>query len=174
MLPLWVMKLEFRDEARNRTVKYHDLCPNTPMLFFNHYWDEIPDSPEWPATKPLYLMPNIEMYELEARHYWRADLILCKTALCARYLRKWFKQEGNPKNTPVIYTRHTSSNVALTVRATLGDDAIQPKNFSTIEFVHTAGTRYCIDGNLSHEDIPIINVADRVVDAAFKKARTTY
>jgi hypothetical protein len=142
MLPEWVLKLEFHDEARNRTVTYHDLCPNTPMLFFNHYWDGIPDSPTWPATKPLYLMPNIEMYELEASHYWRADLILCKTALCARYLRKWFKQEGNPKNTPVVYTRHTTSNVALTVRHALGDDAIKPKNFSTIEFVHTAGTRY--------------------------------
>jgi hypothetical protein len=121
MLPEWVLKLEFHDEARNRTVTYHDLCPNTPMLFFNHYWDGIPDSPTWPATKPLYLMPNIEMYELEASHYWRADLILCKTALCARY---------------------TTSNVALTVRHALGDDAIKPKNFSTIEFVHTAGTRY--------------------------------
>lgn len=141
MLPEWVLKLEFHDDARNRTVTYHDLCPNTPMLFFNHYWDGVPDSPSWPATKPLYLMPNIEMYELEASHYWRADLILCKSALCARYLRKWFKQEGNPKNTPVVYTRHTTSNVALTVRHALGDDAIKPKNFSTIEFVHTAGTR---------------------------------
>lgn len=122
-------------------------------------------------------MPNIEMYELEARHYWRADLILCKTALCARYLRKWFLQEGNPKNTPVIYTRHTTSNVALTVRHALGDDAIRPKNFSKVEFVHTAGTsiqkgtNYVLDCWLSRPDFPVLHLYmdKKLYDSAFRK-----
>uniref|UniRef100_K3WTA9 Glycosyl transferase family 1 domain-containing protein n=1 Tax=Globisporangium ultimum (strain ATCC 200006 / CBS 805.95 / DAOM BR144) TaxID=431595 RepID=K3WTA9_GLOUD len=140
MLPAWVATVAFHDAERNHTFTYHDLCPNTPMLFFNHYWDGVPTSPSWPPTKPLYLMPNIEMYELQAEHYWKADVVLCKTAICARYLNKWFRQEGNPKNTQVMYTRHTTSNVALAVREQIGDDAIAPKNFSNVRFTHTAGT----------------------------------
>ncbi|KAF1328454.1 hypothetical protein FI667_g6865, partial [Globisporangium splendens] len=140
MLPAWVTTVAFHDVDRNRTFTYHDLCPNTPMIFFNHYWDDVPMSPTWPPTKPLYLMPNIEMYELQAEHYWKADVVLCKTAICARYLNKWFRQEGNPKNTQIMYTRHTTSNVALAVREQIGDDAIAPKNFSSVRFTHTAGT----------------------------------
>ncbi|RLN60176.1 hypothetical protein BBJ29_003376 [Phytophthora kernoviae] len=65
MLPRWVLEVKFEDKARNRSVTYHDLCPNTPMIFFNHYWEDLLDAPDWPAAKPLYLMPNVEMYELE-------------------------------------------------------------------------------------------------------------
>lgn len=140
MLPLWVMTVEFYDAQRNRTFTYHDLCPNTPMIFFNHYWEGVPTSEKWPKTKPIYLMPNIEMYELNAEKYWMADVVLCKTAICARYLNKWYKQEGNPKHTKVLYTRHTTSNIALAVRDQIGDDAIKPKNFSSVRFTHTAGT----------------------------------
>ncbi|KAE8959043.1 hypothetical protein PR003_g32222 [Phytophthora rubi] len=68
MLPQWVLEVKFDDVERNRSVTYHDLCPNTPMIFFNHYWEGVPDAPDWPVTKPFYLMPNIEMYELESAH----------------------------------------------------------------------------------------------------------
>ncbi|KAF1782637.1 hypothetical protein GQ600_15179 [Phytophthora cactorum] len=32
-LPRWALEHQFQDEARNRTITYHDLCPNTPMIF---------------------------------------------------------------------------------------------------------------------------------------------
>lgn len=133
------------------------------MLFFNHYWDGVTEEPDWPADKPLYLMPNIEMYELEGEHYWRSDVILCKTALCARYLRQWFRQEGNPRNTRVVYTRHTTSNLALEVRRGMRSSEVQAlsrKNFSDVSFLHTAGksiqkgTRQVLDCWLSRPDFP--------------------
>ncbi|KAG1687061.1 hypothetical protein DVH05_005682 [Phytophthora capsici] len=153
MLPRWVLDVKFDDPVHKRSVSYHDLCPNTPMLFFNHYWEGIPDSSDWPAAKPLYLMPNIEMYELDESYYWRADVILCKTALCARYLRKWFLQEGNPRGTRVVYTRHTTTNLAV--------KQLNPsKNFSDVSFVHTAGTsiqkgtRQVLDCWLARPELP--------------------
>ncbi|KAL3661239.1 hypothetical protein V7S43_013848 [Phytophthora oleae] len=155
MLPRWVLDVKFEDPVHKRSVSYHDLCPNTPMLFFNHYWEGIPDASDWPATKPLYLMPNIEMYELDESHYWRADVILCKTALCARYLRKWFLQEGNPRGTRVVYTRHTTTNLAL------ASNQLNPsKNFSDVSFLHTAGksiqkgTRQILDCWLDRPEFP--------------------
>ncbi|POM68256.1 Homeobox and AraC-type helix-turn-helix domain containing hypothetical protein [Phytophthora palmivora] len=179
MLPRWVLEHKFHDEARNRTVTYHDLCPNTPMIFFNHYWEGLPDAPDWPAAKPLYLMPNMEMYELESEHYWRADVILCKTALCARYLRKWFNQEGNPRGTRVLYTRHTTSNLALTYKSQLTAseaEARPEKNFSDVRFLHTAGTsiqkgtRPVFDCWLTRPDLPRLDVymAQDLYDGAFK------
>ncbi|KAG2763021.1 hypothetical protein PC129_g9112 [Phytophthora cactorum] len=161
MLPCWVLEVKFQDEARNRSVGYHDLCPNTPMLFFNHYWEGLVDAPDWPVTKPLYLMPNIEMYELNHKHYWRADVILCKTAVCARYLRKWFRQEGNPRATRVIYTRHTTSNLALTLQSQMSPSE---KDFSDVKLLHTAGTsiqkgtRQVLDCWLSRPDFPPLDI----------------
>lgn len=142
MLPYWAVSKTFYDEKRNVSISYHDLCPRTPMLFFNHYWDGVREDPKWPLTKKMYLMPNIEMYELESKHYWQADVILCKTAICARYINKWMIQSGNPKNAQVIYTRHTSTDVATMSQSVLGNDAIAPKNFEDPVFLHTAGTRY--------------------------------
>ncbi|KAH7459307.1 uncharacterized protein KRP23_9448 [Phytophthora ramorum] len=178
MLPRWVLEHKFEDETRNRTVTYHDLCPNTPMIFFNHYWEGLPDAPDWPAAKPLYLMPNMEMYELESEHYWRADVILCKTALCSRYLRKWFKQEGNPRGTRVLYTRHTTSNLALTFKSQLTAseaEARPDKNFSDVSFLHTAGTsiqkgtRQVLDCWLARSDLPPLqlHMAQDLFDGAF-------
>ncbi|KAG6608684.1 uncharacterized protein IUM83_14892 [Phytophthora cinnamomi] len=178
MLPRWVLEHKFHDEARNRTVTYHDLCPNTPMIFFNHYWEELPDAPDWPAAKPLYLMPNVEMYELESEHYWRADVILCKTALCSRYLRKWFRQEGNPRGTRVLYTRHTTSNLALTFKSQLSAseaEARPEKNFTDVTFLHTAGTsiqkgtRQVLDCWLARSDLPPLelHMAKDLFDGAF-------
>lgn len=87
MLPAWAVEMKYVDKATGKTLTYHDLCPKTPMIFFNHYWDGIPNSPDWPLKKPLYLMANIEMYELQAKHYWGVDAVLCKTAICARRVR---------------------------------------------------------------------------------------
>ncbi|KAG6594085.1 homeobox and AraC-type helix-turn-helix domain-containing protein [Phytophthora cinnamomi] len=140
LLPAWAIEMKYVDKKTGKTFSYHDLCPKTPMIFFNHYWDGIPDSPDWPASKPLYLMPNIEMYELKAEHYWGVDMVLCKTAICARRVRLWYQQEGNPRQTKVLYTRHTSSDVAALARARLGKDSIKPKNWSDVQFIHAVGT----------------------------------
>uniref|UniRef100_K3WTA4 Glycosyl transferase family 1 domain-containing protein n=1 Tax=Globisporangium ultimum (strain ATCC 200006 / CBS 805.95 / DAOM BR144) TaxID=431595 RepID=K3WTA4_GLOUD len=140
MLPAWAIEMKYYDKVTDQTLTYHDLCPKTPMIFFNHYWDGIPNSPDWPLDKPLYLMPNIEMYELQAKHYWGVDVVLCKTAICARRVRMWYEQEGNPRNTKVIYTRHTSSDVATFAKNQLGADTIESKNFSDVQFIHAVGT----------------------------------
>ncbi|KAG7377864.1 hypothetical protein PHYPSEUDO_010890 [Phytophthora pseudosyringae] len=152
MLPRWVMEVKFQDDAINRSVSYHDLCPNTPMLFFNHYWEGLVDAPDWPATKPLYLMPNIEMYELDEGHYWRADVILCKTAVCARYLRN-----GSASASEV--------------------DALPEKDFSDVKFLHAAGTsiqkgtRQVLDCWLSRPEFPPLDIytGEGLYHEAFKK-----
>ncbi|KAG7377377.1 hypothetical protein PHYPSEUDO_011747 [Phytophthora pseudosyringae] len=176
MLPRWVFDIRFEDVSRNRSVTYHELCPNTPMLFFNHYWEGVPDAPDWPADKPLWLMPNAEMYELDSEHYWRADVVLCKTAVCTRYLRKWYFQEGNPRDTRVIYTRHTTTNLALTVQDGLGKTIEVPaKNFSDVAFLHIVGTsiqkgtRQVLDCWLSRPDFPTLDIyVDKdLYDSAF-------
>ncbi|TYZ69275.1 hypothetical protein PybrP1_007070 [[Pythium] brassicae (nom. inval.)] len=175
MLPSWVMTLEFRDAQHNRTLTYHDLCPHTPVIVFNHYWEGVHETPSWPAAKPIYLMPNIEMHELKAEQFARADVVLCKTALCARNLNKWFAQEGNPRGTTVLYTRHTTSDVALAARATLGDAAIRPKNYSSVRFTHTAGTSIqkgtsrILDCWITRPDLPPVDVyiAEELYKAQF-------
>ncbi|RLN59316.1 hypothetical protein BBP00_00006558 [Phytophthora kernoviae] len=113
MLPAWAVEMKYVDNKTGETLSYHDLCPKTPMIFLNHYWDGIPDSPDWPKSKPLYLMPNIEMYELKAEHYWGVDVVLCKTAICARRVRLWTR---------------------------LGDDSVKAKNWSDVQFIHAVGT----------------------------------
>ncbi|TDH66841.1 hypothetical protein CCR75_004834 [Bremia lactucae] len=68
------------------------------MLFFQRFWEGIPSSPRWPLRKKLYLMPNIEMYELNEKHYWRADVVICKTRICYERLSLWYQQQGNPNH----------------------------------------------------------------------------
>uniref|UniRef100_A0AAV1TS24 Uncharacterized protein n=1 Tax=Peronospora matthiolae TaxID=2874970 RepID=A0AAV1TS24_9STRA len=84
--------MKYVDNATNETFSYHDLCPKTPMLFSVTiriaYWCP----PDWPTTKPAYLMPDIDKYEMRAEHYWAVDVVLCKTAICARYVRMWYRQ----------------------------------------------------------------------------------
>jgi glycosyltransferase involved in cell wall biosynthesis len=140
LLPVWALEKKFFDPEVGHEVDYYDLCPGTPLIFFNHYWDGVPDSPRWPKSKPLYLMPNIEMIELTPEHYWRADVVLCKTQVCYDRVTKWYEQEGNPRNAQVFYTKHTSSDQAQFARKRLGDNAIAPKDFFDIRFIHTPGT----------------------------------
>ncbi|KAJ0388708.1 hypothetical protein P43SY_011221 [Pythium insidiosum] len=99
MLPSWVFRATFVDPTTGTRVSYHDLCPHTPVVVFNRYWDDIVLGKDWPKHKKVFVMPNIEMGQLVAKDYWAADVILCKTAICARYLDKWMRQQGNPNQT---------------------------------------------------------------------------
>ncbi|POM72650.1 Hypothetical protein PHPALM_10599 [Phytophthora palmivora] len=140
LLPMWVLETKFYDPDLGRDVDYFDLCPKTPMIFFNHYWDGVPESPRWPKTKPVYLMPNIEMIELTPSHYWGVDAVLCKTNVCYDRVTRWYVENGSPRNAKVFYTKHTSSDQAEFARQRLGNDSIAPKDFSNVKFIHTAGT----------------------------------
>jgi hypothetical protein len=141
LLPRWALEDRFFDPELNHSVGYHDLCPHTPMLFMNHYWDFQHERPEWPVDKPIYVMPNIEMGQLKEAEYWRVDAVLCKTRGCFDRVTAWYAQEGNPRGAKVFYTRHTSSDVANYARETLGVDEVWPKEIHNIRFVHTAGGR---------------------------------
>ncbi|TYZ69280.1 hypothetical protein PybrP1_007075 [[Pythium] brassicae (nom. inval.)] len=164
LLPRWAIEAPIFDTALGQNVTYADLCPHTPMLFFNHFWDGLHELPTWPKQKPIYLMPNIEMYELNEKHLWRADVVLCKTLVCMDRLTRWYKQEGNPRNTQVLYTRHTTSDVAHFARHTLGAAAIKPKDFTKPKFIHTAGasaqkgTRQVVECWLSRPDFPPLDL----------------
>ncbi|KAG7377144.1 hypothetical protein PHYPSEUDO_012079 [Phytophthora pseudosyringae] len=140
LLPLWALQVKMYDPELGREVDYFDLCPKTPMIFFNHYWDDVPSLPRWPQDKPIYLMPNIEMIELTPAFYWRVDAVLCKTHICFDRVTKWYEQEGNPRHAEVFYTKHTSSDQAQFARKRLGEQAIAPKDFAEVKFLHTPGT----------------------------------
>ncbi|RLN06198.1 hypothetical protein BBJ28_00015354 [Nothophytophthora sp. Chile5] len=142
LLPLWAVEDKFYDPELDREVMYYELCPLTPMLFFNHYWDSRPDRSEWPVEKPIYIMPNIEMGELTAKDYWRVDVVLCRTLSCDQRVKRWYAQEGNPRNAKVFYTRHTSTDIANHAVQMLGEDTVKPKSFSKVRFTHTSGARY--------------------------------
>lgn len=142
LLPGWALDDRFFDSTLNKTVSYHELCPQTPMLFMNHYWDNRHKASNWPSDKPIYVMPNIEMGQLKADDYWRMDAVLCKTQGCYDRMTKWFTQEGNPRGTKVFYTRHTTTDVANLAINLLGRGSILPKDFENVRFTHTAGSRY--------------------------------
>ncbi|GMF60712.1 unnamed protein product [Phytophthora fragariaefolia] len=142
LLPGWVFEDSWLDPSTNKTTSYHELCPHTPLLFFNHYWDSRHEAKDWPADKPIYVMPNIEMGQLKQNDYWRADVVLCKTRGCFDRATHWYEQQGNPRQTAVFYTRHTTSDIASYTRHILGDTNIRPKNFADVRFTHTAGSRY--------------------------------
>ncbi|KAF1315587.1 hypothetical protein FI667_g15922, partial [Globisporangium splendens] len=164
MLPRWVFDATFFDAATSKNVTYFELCPQTPVIFFNHYWDGLTDSPAWPKQKPVYLMPNVEMYELTAEHYWRVDVVLCKTQTCYDRVTKWYAQEGNPRESKVIYTKHTTSDVANLARHVLGANEIRPKDYRNVKFIHTAGTsvqkgtRQVVQCWLSRPDFPPLDL----------------
>ncbi|KAG6608706.1 Homebox domain-containing protein [Phytophthora cinnamomi] len=163
LLPLWALTKEMYDPELGRTVDYFDLCPNTAMLFFQHYWEDIPSSPRWPKNKKMYLMPNIEMWELDENHFWRVDVVLCKTRICEERVKLWYEQKGNPRDTKVVYTKHTSSDQASYARRVLGDE-VKPQNFSDVRFIHTVGgsywkgTRQVIECWLSRPNFPPLDL----------------
>ncbi|EEY68900.1 uncharacterized protein PITG_21970 [Phytophthora infestans T30-4] len=109
---MWALEIKLYDDSLGREVDYFDLCSKTPMIFFNHYWNGVSESPRWPKDKPLFLMPNIEMFELTATHYWRVDVVLCKTHVCYDRVTRWYSENGSPRNVKVFYTKHTSSDQA--------------------------------------------------------------
>ncbi|EEY63694.1 uncharacterized protein PITG_02166 [Phytophthora infestans T30-4] len=137
---MWALEIKLYDDALGREVDYFDLCPKTPMIFFNHYWNGVPESPRWPKNKPLYLMPNIEMFELTSTHCWKVDVVLCKTHVCYDRVTRWYSENGSPRNVKVFYTKHTSSDQAEFARQRLGNTSIAPKDFSGVKFIHTAGS----------------------------------
>ncbi|KAG3016105.1 hypothetical protein PC120_g11822 [Phytophthora cactorum] len=109
-----------RGRSSVRQVSRLAIAADTPMIFFNHYWDGVPESPRWLKDKPLYLMPNIEMIELTLSHYWRVGVVLCKTHVCNDSVTRRHEENGNPRNTNVFITKHTSSDQAEFARQRLG------------------------------------------------------
>ncbi|KAF1779739.1 hypothetical protein GQ600_7192 [Phytophthora cactorum] len=164
LLPLWALEDKIFDPETNKSVMYYELCPLTPMLFFNHYWDDRPTRSEWPRAKPIYIMPNIEMRELTAKEYWSVDAVLCRTLACDQRVKAWYAQEGNPRNVKVFYTRFTSSDTAAHAVEMLGEENIRRKNFAKARFTHTAGsspykgTEQVLDCWLSHPNFPPLDL----------------
>ncbi|GMF20853.1 unnamed protein product [Phytophthora lilii] len=140
LLPEWVLEVKLFDSALGREVDYFDLCPKTPMLFLDHHWGGVTSLPRWPKDKPIYMMPNIEIVELNPTHFWGVNAVLCKTNECYDRVTRWYGQEGNPRQAKVFYTKHTSSDRGLFVRKRLGEYAVGSKDFSNVKFLHTAGT----------------------------------
>ncbi|EEY52991.1 uncharacterized protein PITG_19858 [Phytophthora infestans T30-4] len=85
-------------------------------------------------------MPNIEMFELTAAHFWRVDVVLCKTHVCYDRVTRWYSENGSPRNVKVFYTKHTSSDQAEFARQRQGSNSIAPKDCSSVKFIHTAGS----------------------------------
>jgi hypothetical protein len=81
--------LLYNHHLTGKVITYFDLCPKTPLMFMNHYWRGVPNLPSFPPEKKLILMPNVEMYELRAEHYWRVDYVLCKTKDCFKRVQAW-------------------------------------------------------------------------------------
>ncbi|KAG1688107.1 hypothetical protein DVH05_004977 [Phytophthora capsici] len=164
LLPLWALEDKFYDPETDSYVMYYELCPLTPMLFFNHYWDDRPTRSEWPKDKPIYIMPNIEMRELTAKEYWSVDAVICRTLACDQRVKAWYAQEGNPRNAKVFYTRFTSSDSAAHAIEMLGEENIRRKSFSKPRFTHTAGsspykgTEQVLDCWLSHPNFPPLDL----------------
>lgn len=172
ILPRWVLDVKMYDPAVGKEVDYFDLCPTTPVVFFNHYWDnDVPNMPRWPReTKPVWLMPNIEMWELNEEHFWRVNAVLCKTKTCYERVTKWYQQEGNPRNTKVFYTKHTSSDQAAYARkliadsSSVGDNEVKQKDYENVKFLHTVGgsywkgTRQVLECWLSRSDFPPLDL----------------
>lgn len=154
----------FEDPETGQRLTYYDICPKTPIIYFNHYWENVLEASK---DKPMYLMPNIEMYELRETHFWRADVVLCKTMACQNRVTQWYKQEGNPRNTRVFYTKHSTSDVVHLAQYRITSNAnavIKTKNFENVRFVHTAGnsgwkgTREILRCWLSRVDLPPLDL----------------
>ncbi|KDO18165.1 hypothetical protein SPRG_16374 [Saprolegnia parasitica CBS 223.65] len=148
-LPLWVFDLRFdyQGKVQCRTnISYFDLCPNTALLFMNHYMDGVPSRPDFPKDKVIISMPNVEMYELKEKDYHRFDVVLCKTRDGYDRLSQWYKDFGNPRNTTLLYVQHTSSDPSTAAHMHALSHPklppIQPKDFDNITFFHANGNSW--------------------------------
>ncbi|KAH9084241.1 hypothetical protein Ae201684P_020490 [Aphanomyces euteiches] len=154
-LPLWVFDIVFNVDGTNQT--YFDLCPKSAILFLNHYWDHLHERPTFPRNKTVILMPNIEMYELKAEHYNRADIVLAKTK--DAYRRITYKQSNSiDKSSAVRFTQHTSSDPTVFLQP------LPPKNFDKLTIFHAGGssahknTPAILDCWQSRPDFPTVHI----------------
>ncbi|KAF0698267.1 Aste57867_11098 [Aphanomyces stellatus] len=134
VLPRWVFDIELKHKGRSMT--YFDLCPQSAILFMNHYWDEIPDMATFPKTKKIVLMPNVEKAELDAHHYLRVNYVLAKTYDGYQRITSWYAREGNPRHTKVLYTQHVSSDPTLFARRSGGGHHGPTRDFTNLRFFH--------------------------------------
>ncbi|KAF0726111.1 hypothetical protein LEN26_020333 [Aphanomyces euteiches] len=165
-LPAWVFDMRFRKQGK--LVTYFDLCPKSALLFMNHYWNDLPQRADFPKEKKIILMPNVEMYELQADHYRRVDYIFAKTQDAFHRINSWYAQQGNPRGTKIIYTQHTSSDPTLLARLLARHNAsfgpIKPKNFASFSFLHVNGrsvhknTKAIMDCWKSRPDFPKLSI----------------
>ncbi|RHY28139.1 hypothetical protein DYB32_006205 [Aphanomyces invadans] len=144
-LPEWVVDRTFLHGGKSFT--YFDLCPRSAMLFLNHYWHDLPTRADFPPDKPVVLMPNVEMYELNADQYRRPDYILAKTWDAYSRLTRWVDRHNESSQAlrthgdtnqrrrlpKVRYTQHTSSDPTALVAKHV------PKSFQHVSFVHANG-----------------------------------
>lgn len=141
LLPRWALDKPLFDAALNRNITYLELCPHTPLLFFNDHWGDVQQSPLWPESKSVYLMVDLKMHELTTKHFESVDVVLCKTRVCEKRVKERFAEDGNARNATVVYTRQTSSDIAGFAKHKLGEQAIRPQDFENVKF-QAIGSRY--------------------------------
>ncbi|KDO29119.1 hypothetical protein SPRG_06175 [Saprolegnia parasitica CBS 223.65] len=165
-LPHWVFDMRY-ERADGTFTTYFELCPTTPLVLMNHYWRGVPDMAKFPDEKPVILMPNIEMHELRAQHYWSVDYVLCKTRDCYHRVVAWYAQEGNPRKTRVLYTQHTSSDPTTLTKwhsKQRAVERIKPRDFRSLRFFHANGhstqksTRQILDCWAGRNDLPPLDL----------------
>ncbi|ETV71422.1 hypothetical protein H257_13306 [Aphanomyces astaci] len=166
-MPMWVYEIDFHIDGK--TYSYHDLCPHTAVILMNHYWDGLPDRHDFPSTKKLILMPNVEMYELQASHYHRVDYVLAKTKDAYQRITQWYdRDDNNRRNTSVYYTSHTTSDPTVLAKEAAKADPVTysaaPRNWENLTFFHANGhstlknTIELLDCWSSRPDFPPISI----------------
>ncbi|CAK4469299.1 unnamed protein product [Aphanomyces euteiches] len=166
-MPMWIYEKEFHIEGK--TYSYHDLCPDTAIILMNHYWDGLDEKPNFPSSKKLVLMPNIEMYELKGSHYHRVDYVLAKTQEAYNRITQWYKNNTNPRKTQVFYTMHTSSDPTLLARTKAKHEpalfgVIEPNDWIDLKVFHANGrspqknTPRILDCWRDRPDFPVVHM----------------
>ncbi|RHY58992.1 hypothetical protein DYB34_006485 [Aphanomyces astaci] len=166
-MPMWVYEIDFHIDGK--MYSYHDLCPHTAVILMNHYWDGLPDRHDFPSTKKLILMPNVEMYDLKASHYHRVDYVLAKTKDAYQRITQWYdRDDHNRRNTSVYYTSHTTSDPTVLAKEAAKVDPVTysaaPRNWENLTFFHANGhstlknTIELLDCWSSRPDFPPISI----------------
>ncbi|RHZ10266.1 hypothetical protein DYB37_013204 [Aphanomyces astaci] len=166
-LPMWVFGMEFHDH-NGKVSTYFDLCPNSAVMFMNHYWDGLDQMSTFPPQKKIVLMPNVEMYELKPIHYQRADYVIAKTEDGYRRITEYKKRGHNPRNTHVVYAQHTTSDptatAALKAKMDPNFGAIAAKDWDKLTVFHANGrstqknTPKILDCWHDRPDMPLLHV----------------